>query len=252
MKKALKGSSIATKYHYFNLIVRSTIFVSAIVLYITKKVGGGTVEFITHGNTPWYVVPVWLFFLVEVSLRFFPTKLDTTGSKKHFKSQYIPTAKTEPKHKSWKGAAVVAAVWITANGILSALYWFKVIDQGLMILVMLFYSVADMICVLIYCPLQRIFMKNRCCADCRIYNWDFAMMFTPFILIPHIFTWSLLGLALVLLVKWEYTARKHTERFCVNTNSCLTCKNCSEKSCSKRNKVTKIKKINATENQVNV
>ncbi len=249
MKKALKGSSVATKYHYFNLIVRSIIFVSAIVLYATKKMEGETVEFITFGNTPWYVVPVWVFFLVEVSLRFFPTKLDTTGSKKHFKSQYVPTGKTEPKHKSWKGAAVVAGVWISVNFIFSALYWFKVIDQGMMILIMLFYSVCDMVCVLCYCPFQKHFMKNRCCADCRIYNWDFAMMFTPFVLIPHIFTWSLLGLALVLLVKWEYTARKYPERFCMNTNSCLSCKNCSEKSCSKRNKM---KKINTIENQVNV
>ncbi len=246
MKKALTGSSVATKYHYFNLIVRSIIFVSAIVLYVSKKMNGETVELISFGSTPWYVVPVWLFFLVEVSLRFFPTRLDTTGSKKHFKSQYVPTGKTDPKHKSWKGAVVFATVWISVNLIFNLLYLFKVFDQGIMILLMLFYSVSDMICVLVYCPIQKLFIKNRCCADCRIYNWDFAMMFTPFVLIPHVFTWSLLGLALILLVKWEYTARKHTERFCMNTNSCLSCKNCSEKSCSKRNKNTK------TENKVKV
>ncbi len=246
MKKALKGSSIATKYHYFNLIVRSIIFVSTIVLYVSKKMNGETVELISFGSTPWYVVPVWLFFLVEVSLRFFPTKLDTTGSKKHFKSQYIPTGKTDPKHRSWKGVGVFAAVWIGANLIFNLLYLFKVFDQGMMILIMLFYSVSDMICVLVYCPIQKLFGKNRCCADCRIYNWDFAMMFTPFVLIPHVFTWSLLGLALILFVKWEYTARKHTERFCMNTNSCLSCKHCSEKSCSKRSKATK------TENKVKV
>ena len=31
MKKGLKGSSVATKYHYFNLIVRSAIFITAII-----------------------------------------------------------------------------------------------------------------------------------------------------------------------------------------------------------------------------
>lgn len=239
LKKGLKGSSVATKYHYFNLIVRSAIFITAIIFYVSKKMNGETVELIAFGSTPWYVVPVWLFFLVEVSLRFIPTKLDTTGSKKHFKSQYVPTGKTEPKHKSWKGAIVIAAVWISVNLTFNLLYLFDVFDQGIMILIMLFYSVSDMICVLVYCPFQKHFMKNRCCADCRIYNWDFAMMFSPLVFIPHVFTWSLVALALILLVKWEYTARKRTERFCVNTNACLTCKNCSEKSCSKRNKNTK-------------
>ena len=37
------------------------------------------------------------------------------------------------------------------------------------------------ICILFYCPFQMWFLKNRCCVNCRIYNWDYAFLFTPFL-----------------------------------------------------------------------
>ena len=58
-----------------------------------------------------------------------------------------------------------------------------------------------------------------------------AMMFTPYIFIPHFYTWSLLGLALILLLKWEITFKQHPERFATNTNEYIVCKNCTEKLC---------------------
>lgn len=64
----------------------------------------------------------------------------------------------------------------------------------------------------------------------RIYNWDFAMMFTPFIFVPNVYTWSLLGFALALLARWEITVQRHPERFSEKTNACLSCKNCPESS----------------------
>ena len=74
-------------------------------------------------------------------------------------------------------------------------------------------------------------MKNRCCTVCRIYNWDFAMMFTPLVFIPNVYTWSLLGMSLLLLLRWEITLRRHPERFSDRTNACLSCQNCTEKLC---------------------
>ena len=88
-----------------------------------------------------------------------------------------------------------------------------------------------MICILFFCPFQTWFMKNRCCAVCRIYNWDFAMMFTPYLFIPNGYTWSLLGMSLLLLIRWEITVHRHPERFAENTNAALSCKNCEEKLC---------------------
>lgn len=57
------------------------------------------------------------------------------------------------------------------------------------------------------------------------------MMFTPLVLIPSWFTWSLLALSLLLLIRWEVTYRMHPERFSEETNACLSCKHCDEKLC---------------------
>jgi hypothetical protein len=54
-----------------------------------------------------------------------------------------------------------------------------ILDDGIMILLCSAYSICDIICILFFCPFQTWFMKNKCCSTCRIYNWDYAMMFTP-------------------------------------------------------------------------
>ncbi len=241
MIKKIKEMSLTTKYHIFNFVLRGALLVAATVFYVMKKIEIGTYSFFDNENMPWYIIPVWLFFLVEVVLRFFPTRLDPPGCKKHFKSQFMPTSQTVPKHASWKGAGIVGGIWIGVHVILGILYGFNIVDKGILVLFMLFYSVCDMICVLFVCPLQKLFMKNRCCADCRIYNWDFAMMFTPLVFIPHFLTWSLFVVSLILLFKWEYTAFKYPERFSVNTNRCLSCKNCPEKCCRHKRKAVKAK-----------
>ena len=97
-----------------------------------------------------------------------------------------------------------------------------------------------MVCVLFFCPYQVLFLKNRCCTTCRIYNWDYFMMCTPLIFVPHFFTWGLLALSVIILLKWEITALKFPERFCENTNDCLSCKNCQDKLCVNRSRFKKI------------
>jgi hypothetical protein len=74
-------------------------------------------------------------------------------------------------------------------------------------------------------------MKNKCCGSCRIYNWDYVMMFTPLVFIPNVYTYTILGVALLLLLYWEIAALCHPERFYEETNACLSCANCKEKLC---------------------
>ena len=118
------------------------------------------------------------------------------------------------------------------NSAIGALYFTGIIDKGILILIAIVYSICDIICILYFCPFQTWFMKNRCCTTCRIYNWDFAMMFTPLVFIPSLYTYSLLGCAVLLLLRWEITYRLHPERFSVLTNKCLDCSRCEEKLCS--------------------
>jgi hypothetical protein len=106
-----------------------------------------------------------------------------------------------------------------------------IFDDGIMILISCAYSVCDMICILFFCPFQTWFMKNRCCCTCRIYNWDFAMMFTPLIFINTLFAKSLVCLSLALLIRWEYQVHRHPEYFSEKTNRSLSCAECPEKLC---------------------
>ena len=46
------------------------------------------------------------------------------------------------------------------------------------------------------------------------------------------YTWSLIGMSLVLLMRWEVTFYRYPERFSERTNEYLRCKNCTEKLCA--------------------
>ena len=126
----------------------------------------------------------------------------------------------------------MALTWIVLNGIIGAFYMSGIFDDGIMLLICLAYSVCDMIFILFFCPFQTWFLKNKCCSACRIYNWDYAMMFTPLFFIKNAFTWSLLVTSVALLIRWEITVYLYPERFSENTNAYLGCANCSEKLCS--------------------
>jgi hypothetical protein len=99
-----------------------------------------------------------------------------------------------------------------------------------------------MICILFFCPFQTWFLKNKCCSTCRIYNWDYAMMFTPLFFVRRAYAWSLLALSVLLLVRWEITFYRHPERFSENTNEYLECRNCTEKLCSHKTQLQKLRK----------
>ncbi len=222
--------------HYVKLAYRSLLLVSALAIYVINRINGGGSVFDRMNNTLWtniVMLIIWLVLVVEMIFRFFPSKLESMGCQKQFKRNYKPINEDEPPkmQEAWR-TIIVAAVWIAFNAIFAVLYFLKIIDKDVLLLIALAYSVCDMICILFFCPFQTWFMKNRCCGTCRIYNWDFAMMCTPLIFIPNFYTWSLLVFSILLLIRWELTALRHPERFCENKNDCLSCKNCKEKLCS--------------------
>ncbi len=223
MRKKL--SKIST-LHYGKLILRSIFFIAVLVSYIFNRT-----DVLTYNA----IIPiiVWVFFVVEMFLRFFPSRLESMGCQKQFARNYEPIGEQEiPVNQSWKRTALVAGVWLVLNAIIGVLYFADILDRGILILIAIAYSVCDIVCILFFCPFQTWFMKNRCCTTCRIYNWDFAMMFTPLIFIPSVYTYSLVGCALALLLRWEIAYRLHPERFSTSTNKCLDCSRCEEKLCS--------------------
>ncbi len=228
-----KKLSVISLQHYIKLVARSILFASAAILYIINRINKTGNPFGGLGREPLILGAVWCIFFVEMLLRFFPSRIESMGCQKQFKRNYISTGKTYVPDKDERCGVIVSALaWIALNTVIAVLYYTEIIDAGILILISLAYSVCDMICILFFCPFQTWFMKNKCCGTCRIYNWDYAMMFTPLLFIPHFYTWSLLFGALVLLVRWELAAHIRRERFSEETNACLSCKNCREKLCS--------------------
>ena len=212
--------------HFVKLILRSVLFVSVLVFYILDRT-----DVLTYNA----ILPavVWVFFIVEMFFRFFPSKLESMGCQKQFARNYKSVGETcVPENQSWQTTALVTAVWLALNAVIGVLYYTGIIDRGILIIIAIGYSVCDIICILFFCPFQTWIMKNRCCTTCRIYNWDFAMMFTPLAFMASWYTYSLLGCALALLLRWEITYRMHPERFSTTTNRCLDCSHCEEKLCS--------------------
>ena len=217
--------------HYVKLAYRSLLLLLATAIYITSRVNntGDILDSYEHGH--WLLAIVYVVYVVEMACRFFPSRLESMGCQKQFERNFKATEQKEIKLGTWRSTLLVAVVWLLLNGIFAALYYLSVIDTGILVLISLAYGVCDMICILFFCPFQTWIMKNRCCTVCRIYNWDFAMMFTPLIFVRSIYAQSLLFLSLLLLLRWEITVFKRPERFSEKTNACLSCKNCEERLC---------------------
>ncbi len=221
--------------HYIKLCYRSALFLVAAVLYIMNRIRQTDTLFGGMEKNHIILIIIWMVYVIEMILRFFPSGVESMGCQKQFARNYKPPELQENSGKvkvqSGIRTAAVAAAWFVLNGLIGILYFADVIDAGILLLISLAYSVCDMICILFFCPFQTWFMKNRCCTTCRIYNWDFAMMFTPLIFVKNIYAWSLVVLSLALLIKWEIMLKLHPERFSDKTNLSLRCVTCEEKLC---------------------
>ena len=226
--------------HYFRLFYRSVLFLLLLFWYIKFRVQNGEQVTVLLEKRPAILIVTWAVFVFEMVLRFFPSRYESPGCQKQFAQNYIKSGSTRIVIPDNNGTVLVALVWIVFNGIFGALHMEGIIDDVIMILLCGLYSVCDMICILFFCPFQTWFMKNKCCAVCRIYNWDYAMMFTPLFFVRGDYSWSLLVLSVALLIRWEITFYLHPERFSEQTNDYLQCSNCTEKLCTHKRQLKKL------------
>ncbi|MBQ3110737.1 MAG: hypothetical protein IJC69_06315 [Clostridia bacterium] len=210
---------------HLKLLIRLALLLSAAAIHIV------TGDLMAYSC---FLALVWITLFVDGLLKLFPLKYEAMGSQKQFKKNFAPAKdKAKAKMASGKKVILVAALWVVLNAIIAHLYFKSIIDAGIMVIISLFYSVCDMVCILFYCPFQQI-LGNKCCTTCRIYNWDYIMMFTPLMFIGNAFGAVLVVLGIVIFIRWEYTAIKHPERFCEETNDNLKCARCTEKRCSRK------------------
>jgi len=228
-QRRFKMSKIV-KLHYAKLVFRLALFLLALIVYIYSRIHSKGEAFNGFENNHILIRGIWTVFIVEMIFRFFPSKLESMGCQKQFKRNYVET-ENKQSINTFDSISMVVFSWVLLNLIIGILYFCGVFDRGIMLLIALFYSVCDVICILFFCPFQTWFMKNKCCVTCRIYNWDYAMMFTPLIFVKNIYSWTLIGAALILLIRWELTIYKHPYRFMEGTSKSLSCEKCEEKLC---------------------
>ena len=224
--------TVVSIMHYVRLVYRSILFLLLVIQYILFRLDRQVSLTALMEQRPLLLIITWAIFVVDMTLRFFPSRFESPGCQKQFAQNYIKSGSTDIVIQDNNAAILVALVWIVFNAIFGALHMAGILDDGIMILLCSAYSVCDMICILFFCPFQTGFLNNKCCSTCRIYNWDYAMMFTPLFFVQKTYTWSLLALSMALLVRWELTFFRHPERFSERTNDYLRCQNCTEKLCA--------------------
>ena len=182
---------------------------------------------------------LWFVWMVDMFLQIFYVKGHVPlGSQKLFRQRYIPAKGGFDAHalrgyirrrtKSAYQVFIIYALGIASLGLLKKTGILN--DSWLLIICVAFY-VCDLICVLIWCPF-RIFMKTRCCTECRIFNWDHLMMFSPLIFADGFYAKSLLWMSIGVFLLWEYRIMSYPERFWEGSNEALKCASCTDKLCS--------------------
>ncbi len=238
--------------YLINFIVRLSIFVTVFVLYLSRK--ELLIDILTHkfsfgienyGVTFLHVV--WAFFMVMMIRHLIPGKTLSMALRKNEAENYVEVegyselelAKfiQDQNVKAWK----VMLLWLSFNAIWGALYLFGILDVADLLMLTVFYFLCDYICILFFCPFQKVIMKNKCCVNCRIYDWGHFMMFTPMLFIQNFFSWSLFFTSLVVLIRWEIVYAKNPQRFWSGSNKTLQCANCKDKTCQIKKRLSKNK-----------
>jgi len=204
------------KFHVFMLIGRIVLLFTAIILYIQGLLNFAQLERpLTRAGA--FLIVVWVTLVIGMLGRIIPNKFVTTGAGKHFY-----TNKTTATPLSHKGVLAVVVTWFLLNILLMlVLRHFDLLNVGIVLIIVLVYSICDVFFILFFCPFQKLFMHNKCCATCRIYNWDFFMTCTPLIPFFHIYSTSLVLLSVIVLIRWEVAVYKKSYFF---TTDCMACK----------------------------
>ncbi len=239
------------KWYLLKFAVRIAIFVFVLLTYLFHKqwlVDMMTRKFFAQyvGGYGFNILQVlWVMFMVMMIRHLFPKDFFTMALRKGESNTYDEKEgyqEIELLHfvqrqnlRSW----IVLLVWLLFNAVFALLYLIGILDSTDLLMLTVFYFLCDYICILLFCPFQSFIMKNRCCVNCRIYDWGHFMMFTPMLFIRNFFSWSLFFTSLVVLIRWEIVYAMHPERFWNGSNKTIQCQNCKDKTCQIKKKVTK-------------
>ncbi len=227
----------ALKFYLLKFAFRIAVFTTILVLYLTHR---DMLESLVNQPFFYKVTPlhaVWALFMCimishlipnnRLSMAWRKARGDTFQPVENYDKLELLEFVQDQNMKAWK----VMLLWLSFNAIFGILYLAGVIQAGDLVMLTVFFFLSDYICILLFCPFQTGIMKNKCCINCRIYDWGHFMMFTPMLFIKNFFSWSLFFTSLVVLIHWEMQYSKYPERFWSGSNRTLQCGTCQEKTC---------------------
>lgn len=220
------------------LVFRAIVFLTILYIYIFHHdVITSFVEFDLFGPlTPLHFL--WAVLMLGMAWHLMPRAKISMSGRKSRESTYVEPEGGYDKLKlleyvqqanvkAWR----VLLLWVCFNSIFGILYLRGIIGEAELIMLTVFYYMSDLICMMLFCPFQKFMMKNRCCVNCRIFDWGHFMMYTPMVFIQSFFSWSLLFTSIVVLLRWEIAYARHPERFWRGSNDAIRCENCKDKMC---------------------
>ena len=231
------------KFYLFKFACRIAIFLCVLFFYIKDRDLMESLMTKPFWHEFTLIHLIWLVFMGIMLLHLIPNNRLSMAWKKAKETEYRPVENYSELEllrfiqKQNLGAWKVMLVWLCFNAIWGALYLFGILTSSDLLMLTVFYFLCDYICILLFCPFQKVFMKNKCCINCRIYDWGHFMMFTPMLFIKNFYSWSLFFTSLVVLIHWEITYAKHPERFWEGSNKTLQCRNCKERTCQIKRKL---------------
>ena len=231
-------TSKTRKIYFARLYGRIIVFILALFMYFLKKTEYDILSGFNFFRGFSVLHILWAVWIYDMILQLIPVKAHISiGSQKVFSSLFRPIREKIKKETlkkyiidTTKAAYKVLVIWVALVIVIGVL-WKNVIGVAEIFLISIFFYVADLICVLIWCPF-RLIMGNKCCTTCRIFNWDHLMMFAPFIVVPGVYSYTLVALALAIWIVWEACVFTYPERFWENSNMALKCSECTDKLCT--------------------
>ncbi len=224
--------------------MRFVIFLGVFLFYFLDKPQMVEIMQAPISNGINFLHVIWLIFMLTMISHLFPREKVTMALLKGRSEKFVPDEKyqrvelLEYVHDSNIKAWKVMLVWLMLNAVVGLLYLLGILETVDLLMLTIFYYLSEYICFLFFCPFQTLLMKNKCCVNCRIYDWGHFMMFTPMLFIQNFFSWSLFFTSCVVLIHWELVYAKHPERFWEGANRSLRCQNCKDKTCRIKNKIS--------------
>jgi len=226
------------KRYIARLVCRCIILICAFVLYFTNFARHDILQGFDFFKKLSWLHALWVIWMLDMFQQLFPAKNIALGSHKYLRERFRPVLERISKDaikqhvvSTTRSAYKVMLLWIALIAALGILKYMGVLEDAHLFLCSVLFYVCDLICVLIWCPF-RLMMGNKCCTTCRIFNWDHLMMFTPMLFVKGFFSWSLLGVAILIWLIWELCVMLYPERFWEKSNAALKCSECTDKLCT--------------------